>query len=164
MERDILTRVFDAIVKARVQRGLALLKEKYGDNWVDKIDPKQLDLADSAVCVVGQLYNQRFDDGSLDVADDSAYVRGLDDLNLESSCETEAPTVLSEADFYFGFNVHDVTEEELTDLGFSEEEQDEFHDAYDANGERLANLSMSAPTEYEALQKAWTIALGYEHV
>lgn len=55
-ERTAEQKAVDALVLARVKRGIALLEEKYGDDWWRKIDLDELDLADSQMCVLGQLY------------------------------------------------------------------------------------------------------------
>lgn len=46
----------DALVLARVKRGMALLEEKYGPEWASKVDLDILDLGSSSSCVLGQVY------------------------------------------------------------------------------------------------------------
>jgi hypothetical protein len=49
-------KIADAAVKKRVLQGLELLHVKYGDDWIDHIDPTTLDMANSRFCVLGQVY------------------------------------------------------------------------------------------------------------
>jgi hypothetical protein len=48
----------DRVVLARVRKGIELLKEKHGDDWVEKIDLRKLKLSNSSCCVLGQLYGK----------------------------------------------------------------------------------------------------------
>lgn len=48
----------DALVKKRVQRGIALLEKKHGPNWVDRVDLETLELMNCENCVLGQLYGR----------------------------------------------------------------------------------------------------------
>lgn len=68
-ERTDEQKQIDAVVLERVQRGIALLKEKHGDGWVEKIDLRELKLHKGAYCVLGQVYGN--------------YEPGCRDLGLE---------------------------------------------------------------------------------
>lgn len=46
----------DAIVLARVKAGIEFLQEEYGEDWVDKIDLRKLNLKEGSRCVLGQVY------------------------------------------------------------------------------------------------------------
>ena len=70
-QRTMIEKKIDAELKARVERGLALLRETHGPNFADHINLKTLELEHDSVCVLGQLYgnysygvNELFD-GSL---------------------------------------------------------------------------------------------------
>src|ERR1044071_339073 len=63
----------DAAYKERVLAGIRLLEQKYGLDWVDKIDLDTLNLADVHCCVLGQLYDNGTRNG---------YYNGLRTLNL----------------------------------------------------------------------------------
>jgi hypothetical protein len=54
--RTPLEKKIDAEIVDRVEAGLAALKERYGDDWIDKIDPVRLDLSHGSRCVLGQVY------------------------------------------------------------------------------------------------------------
>lgn len=54
--RTRLEKEVDAMICDRVLRGIALLKEGYGEDFADHINPKTLNLQDSECCVLGQLY------------------------------------------------------------------------------------------------------------
>jgi hypothetical protein len=56
----------DQRVLGRVKRGMALLQEVYGDDWVEQINANRLDLSSSSECVLGQVYGE--------------YETGLDEL------------------------------------------------------------------------------------
>jgi hypothetical protein len=47
--------IVDEQLKEDVLAGLAVLKEQYGDGWVEKIDCKTLDLTSGSACVLGQV-------------------------------------------------------------------------------------------------------------
>jgi hypothetical protein len=65
---------YDELVRQRVERGMELLRKQYGEEWVDHIDCKSLDLRDGAACVLGQLYGN-YDHGvsELGITDDENY-------------------------------------------------------------------------------------------
>lgn len=55
---DLMSDVeIDEYVKEYVQNGIAVLKEKWGPDYVDHIDPLLLDLGSASTCVLGQLYD-----------------------------------------------------------------------------------------------------------
>lgn len=60
--RSRTEKINDAIIKRRVQAGLLELEDRYGDDWVEKIDCKRLNLASSSQCVLGQVCGD-FDEG-----------------------------------------------------------------------------------------------------
>lgn len=70
--RSRAERAADARVKERVLQGLAVLQEKYGDAWVEKIDCESLDLRDEAQCVLGQVCGNYFE-GVKDLRDSGSY-------------------------------------------------------------------------------------------
>lgn len=86
-------KICDEILKARIIRGMELLREKWGEDFVDHIDPGTLSLASPNYCVLGQLYDNaevtieqwRFyrdspmgrGDSESDVFDATAYEWGL---------------------------------------------------------------------------------------
>lgn len=55
-------------IKARRDRGIALLNERLDPDWVSEINLDTLDIADATDCVLGQLYGW--------------YGTGLDELDL----------------------------------------------------------------------------------
>lgn len=55
--RHALAQAYDKELLLRVQRGVDLLREQYGEDWVDHINPEKLNLMSSDYCVLGQLYN-----------------------------------------------------------------------------------------------------------
>lgn len=60
----------DALVKERVLKGIALLENKYGKEWVDRIDEMStFDIRQSSHCVLGGVYGD--------------YDQGLDALELD---------------------------------------------------------------------------------
>lgn len=69
----------DAEVKERVQRGIDLLREKYGRDWVDKIDMETFDISNGSVCVLGQVYG--------------GYMRGCNMLGISDSNSTYGFTI-----------------------------------------------------------------------
>lgn len=52
----------DAVVLARVKRGIALLEAKHGPGWVDHIDADTLMMSSGSRCVLGQLYDAVVED------------------------------------------------------------------------------------------------------
>lgn len=54
--RSNAERIADAVVKARVLRGLAVLREKLGPEFADMIDPDELLMDSPNQCALGQLY------------------------------------------------------------------------------------------------------------
>lgn len=58
-ERTVEQIRVDALVLERVKKGYALLQEKHGDDWVDHIDLRKLDLSSGSCCILGQLYSDR---------------------------------------------------------------------------------------------------------
>lgn len=56
-QRSPLMVLEDALCKARVLRGIALLEEKHGPDWPSKVDLDELDLSSSRSCVLGQVYH-----------------------------------------------------------------------------------------------------------
>lgn len=58
---------YDRRVLQKVRRGMALLEETYGDDWVDQIDLGILDLSSGSRCVLGQLNGRN----------EESYFRGL---------------------------------------------------------------------------------------
>lgn len=55
-QRTPAEKTYDRTVKESVQRGLALLEERHGPDWVDYIDLGSLELSCGARCVLGQVY------------------------------------------------------------------------------------------------------------
>lgn len=55
-QRTAAQRIEDADIKERVLRGLELLRQEYGENWVEQITPESLDLASVSRCVLGQVF------------------------------------------------------------------------------------------------------------
>jgi hypothetical protein len=55
-QRTPLQEAIDEVVLEKVKRGIAVLEEKYGPDWVDRIDLDTLDLGESDSCVLGQVY------------------------------------------------------------------------------------------------------------
>lgn len=55
-ERSAEQVAVDAVVLARVKRGIALLEEQYGEDYADYIDFDTLDLQFTDRCVLGQVY------------------------------------------------------------------------------------------------------------
>lgn len=43
-------------VQEQVENGMRLLDEKFGTNFIDKIDPDRLDIGSGISCICGQLY------------------------------------------------------------------------------------------------------------
>lgn len=66
--RTPLEKEIDARIVQNVERGLARLRDEFGDGWVERIDPARLDLSDGSRCVLGQVYG--------------GYMSGLYELNL----------------------------------------------------------------------------------
>lgn len=54
--RSNAERIADEFVKERVIRGIELLKDEWGEDWVDHVDPSCLVLSSGKHCVLGQLY------------------------------------------------------------------------------------------------------------
>lgn len=54
--RSRAEKIGDAKLKERVLTGLLLLQERWGDDWVDHINPHMLSMSSSHYCVLGQLY------------------------------------------------------------------------------------------------------------
>lgn len=52
--RSRATRIADERLKFRVLAGLEALREEFGDDFADHIDPAKLDMSDVQWCVVGQ--------------------------------------------------------------------------------------------------------------
>lgn len=48
----------DRTIKARVIAGIELLKEKYGENWVEHIDMEKFDIANGERCILGMVYGR----------------------------------------------------------------------------------------------------------
>jgi|SRR5215813_3665998 len=46
----------DEVIKDRVLRGIELLNDIYGPDWVDHVDPRRLVMSDESHCVLGQVY------------------------------------------------------------------------------------------------------------
>lgn len=57
-QRSAAAKIADEELKERVLRGLEVVRERYGDDWVDHIDPLRLDLSSPTRCVLGQLESQ----------------------------------------------------------------------------------------------------------
>lgn len=55
--RSNAERIADANLKERVLKGIEVLNEKFGPNWVDEIDPSELLLSSPTQCVLGQVYD-----------------------------------------------------------------------------------------------------------
>lgn len=51
-------KIADELVKVRVLAGIEVLNEKYGPDWVDKVDPATLCLSSTNACVLGQVYHR----------------------------------------------------------------------------------------------------------
>lgn len=60
--RSLVEEIIDETTLDHVKQGMTLLKIKYGENYVEHIDPKTLDLACGSDCVLGQLYGS-YDEG-----------------------------------------------------------------------------------------------------
>ena len=60
-QRSPAMKKIDKRVKDRVQKGIDLLQEKHGADWVDKIDLKSLNLGSTTECVLGQVYGDYHD-------------------------------------------------------------------------------------------------------
>lgn len=56
-------KAIDAVLLARVKRGLAWLEETHGPGWEDKIDLKALQISDVRHCVLGQVYEEEAGEG-----------------------------------------------------------------------------------------------------
>lgn len=70
----------DDLIKKRVIRGMELLQERYGEEWVDHISPENLDLGDGGSCILGQVYGGYNDGlGKLRIRNGSIY--GFDSDN-----------------------------------------------------------------------------------
>lgn len=54
-QRTAAEKIEDAEVKARVLKGLEVLREQYGEDWVEHIDVADLDLSSASRCILGQL-------------------------------------------------------------------------------------------------------------
>lgn len=67
-----------------VERGAALLDEKYGPHWDKKIDLETLDLGDACGCILGQL------EAGHSSRRGSAYSRGLRKLGFKCYGEADA--------------------------------------------------------------------------
>lgn len=96
-------RIYDGRVKERVLAGMELLREKYGDDFADHIDPGSLNLEDGGSCVLGQLY------GGAGVC---GYVRGLAILDGDLIADEDAAARYG---FLVADDEEDYTYEELTD-------------------------------------------------
>ena len=54
--RSNAEKIADAVLKARILRGMELLKERFGEDWVEHIDIDSLSMHSPDQCVLGQLY------------------------------------------------------------------------------------------------------------
>lgn len=122
-QRSLIERAVDAVAVQRVERGIALLKEKHGANFADFIDCEKLDLSQGAACVIGQLYNSK-PEGKLDMDDANSYVRGCVALGItvEGWEDDEEFDLLQQSASYYGFITAHLSIEEMRAAGFSEEE------------------------------------------
>lgn len=113
-ERTPEQQAVDALVLARVKRGIALLEKWYGPTWIDRITLEELNLENGSCCVLGQVYG--------------SYNRGCDACNLVAFAVYDGYEHTVEAGFaasYEGENMVDggydalqeVWERELTVLG-----------------------------------------------
>lgn len=89
-QRTAAQKIEDEDIKDRVLRGLEVLKEQYGEHWVDQITPGNLDLASVSQCVLGQVYGNYNDaiatiDGELEEEGGAAF--GFDTGHDESYLE-----------------------------------------------------------------------------
>lgn len=55
-QRTDAQKLIDALTLDRVKKGIALLNERCGPNWVDEIDMATLQLKNGESCVLGQVY------------------------------------------------------------------------------------------------------------
>ena len=55
--RTDLEKAADEACLARVKAGIELLQEKYGRDWVEKIDLESFDIGSPTHCVLGQVYS-----------------------------------------------------------------------------------------------------------
>lgn len=75
----------DALVLARVKRGIALLEERYGPTWVDHMKLSDLDLSSEERCVLGQIYGGfSYGIDNLGIDAEESYDFGFDINTLES--------------------------------------------------------------------------------
>lgn len=58
--RSNAEKIADEKIKVRVIAGMELLKNQYGESWVNHIDPDKLIMSDTQCCVLGQLYGSYF--------------------------------------------------------------------------------------------------------
>ncbi len=57
-DRTPAQKALDARVLDRVKRGIAVLKEVYGDDFADHINLSYFDITSGSACVLGQLYDE----------------------------------------------------------------------------------------------------------
>lgn len=140
MQRTAMQVLEDAIVKQRVLNGLALLEEKHGDGWVDKIDLETLNLGDEHSCVLGQVYrDERVDEEQArrwsdsvrghggETADVVDYLNGVDgytrgiaiiDGPLLEEGVTRGPAQYGfDATCFYLFSLSEQSDETLAELG-----------------------------------------------
>jgi hypothetical protein len=97
--RTLVEVEIDEQVKSRVLNGIALLKEKHGEKWVEKIDLASFDISEGYSCVLGQVYGQ--------------YEKGLNKLRLYDNHAIEYGFNLDDVDYGDGDDYDDKFEEEI---------------------------------------------------
>lgn len=83
--RSNAEKIADEVVKERVLAGIEVLNDKYGPDWVDKVDPATLCVSSTIACVLGQVYHDAEVPAKRwrDMVSDDGYWRGLLILNGE---------------------------------------------------------------------------------
>lgn len=86
--RSNAEKIADEVIKERVVRGIELLNERFGPDWVERIDPTYLCLGSSNRCILGQVYRDADEAGVVNADPDfgpweeqSGFLRALQILN-----------------------------------------------------------------------------------
>jgi hypothetical protein len=108
----------------RVAKGAALL-DKYIPDWRSKVDPKRLDIASGAYCIVGQVYRKEYD--SAETQADNSFSYGIVDLavrvGIEAHLSPHYPEGIGDFDVEHGFMDHaDYEPDDGEDLAFIDED------------------------------------------
>lgn len=86
IQMPVLVPDFDA----EIEKGIDLLDEKFGEQWVWWVDEELLDLSDATTCVLGQIFREKFVNGLVDqMGGDEFYgaVKYLFNNDTEKACK-----------------------------------------------------------------------------